>query len=394
VHPVKSRVVAIATLTDTDYSAWLELLGRAVDPYPFLDPRMLASSAPHRDSAMEMQVLFVEDDSRLLAVMPIRVWRTYDRISLKVVTSRSTFLQHNSMWDHPIVDAERAVDALEGILVGLRDLDVPRLVEFFSVPAGGVLENSLYEACRRLAVSFVVRDRREFTFSRASADDQLPVDDEDPGDRDKPDFALAHTSSHTRRNYARLARRLTEVAGFEMRESDGSGDPAAIERFFELQHAGWKSNPELGGASLRGSGLDAWFRDVADRYRADGALALYALNAGDKPVHIAVNLRVGDSVFAWSDAFSEEFRPFKGGSLGRIANINRVFADPTVRNFYPDLEHRSSAVNEFFPNHGERIRIIVANGGMRSNAVVKGVPAARAFRQSLRNVASRGGLDA
>jgi hypothetical protein len=264
-------------------------------------------------------------------------------------------------------------------------------VEFFSLPANGVLETALATAASQLGVTCIERERREYTYALRPAghgdDTTEPAVERDPG---IPSLGLAHTSSHTGRNYARLARRLVESVGFELRITDRSDDPRAIDDFIELQNAGWKGDSERGGVGLRALGREDWFREVTDRYRADGDLIVYALTAGEELVHMAVNLRIGHVVFAWIDSFNERFTPFKGGSLGRIANINRVFDDPDVRALDPGIHRRDAAANEFFPDRGERLTILVANGGARARALVRILPSAQKLRQRVDGLRRQG----
>jgi hypothetical protein len=388
---VKARVISLGQITEDDESRWIDLLARAVDPYPLIDPRLLIASARHRASAREMQLLLVEDDDTLFAVMPFLPRVTDGRLSLSVVTTRTLFFQEDSVWDHPLIDADRAAEALAAILIELRSRRMPDLVEFFSLPADGVLETALATAAAQLGATYIERERREFTYALrptgSSENAAEPTADRDPG---MPSLGLAHTSSHTRRNYARLARRLVESVGFELRIADRSNDPRAIDDFIELQNSGWKGDPERGGVGLRALGREDWFREVTDRYRADGDLIVYALTAGEELVHMAVNLRIGHVVFAWIDSFNERFTPFKGGSLGRIANINRVFDDPRVLVLDPGIHRRDAAANEFFPDRGERLTILVANGGARAHALVRILPSAQKLRQRVDGLRRRG----
>ncbi|WP_258934120.1 GNAT family N-acetyltransferase [Nesterenkonia pannonica] len=89
-------------------------------------------------------------------------------------------------------------------------------------------------------------------------------------------LALSHLSSSSRKNLRRLARKLErDEGGLEMVEE--SEDPEAITRFLRLQNAGWKGDAAQDGKSFERTGLDAWFRDVTDSFRADGRLSVLSL---------------------------------------------------------------------------------------------------------------------
>jgi hypothetical protein len=380
---VKTRIVVLRDLTDHDVSQWMNLLSRAIDPYPFMDPRMLIPSVQHRPAASAMRVLFVEDGSELLALMPFTVTPS-TRLRLKRVSTRTAFFEEESGWDHPLVDVNRTIDAMEGLLLGLRSLRLPGLVEFWRLPTGP-LEDALRAAASKLRVPLLERGRWEYGYARPSAGDPVRVTRSvAQADPETPSFTLRHFSGRSRRNFTKLATALALEIGAELTIETRSHDPGAITQFIELQASGWKGDPSRGGDGLAVNGFEDWFKDVTSRYRADGDLLVFALTAGAETVHLSVITRIHDSLFGWLDTYDERFAGRRAGALGRAASLNRALSEPGVRIFDPNLMPHMAEALLLFSDRQERVKILVGNRRGPSRAFVRLLLIARNHRQRIR----------
>jgi len=382
-----SRIVSVPSATPRDLAQWSELRDRALEPYPFLDPRMVMASLPHMALAQDLSLLFVEEGDDLLAIVPITVTRLASSPHARIVSTRAKYLDDQGGWHHPLIDASRAEDAFAGIFVAMKSHGLPRLVEFSRLPLGGPLEGALIGAADRHRVDLVELERTEFVYSPRPSAEGSPEAAENP---DLPNFGLPHQSLRTRKNQAREARQLEHELGTTLRIEERGADPTAISDFIELQASGWKGDQERGGHSIRTERMDDWFRQAAARYRADNALLVLALVAGDQVLHMSVQTRIGDEVFAWQDAYDERYAEFRAGVLGRVACMNRTLATPGVRLFDPNFYSATGEASRLFSARGHRATILAANGSAMARGVVAAIPAARSFRKTAKSALRRG----
>lgn len=377
---MRARIVRVAEMEPHDVQRWSDLLRVALSPYPYLDPRMVLPSVRLRpnDHDGEMELVVIEDDDEFLAIMPFERKTMAGRLKLAGVTTRSDFLATESSWDHPLIHSQRSVEACEGLLKGLRTLRLPRLVEFATFPWGGPLEVALTRATERLNTRVLERDRAEYAYAQRAA-----LDAHDAADAGEPSFALEYASARMRKQLARRSADLAALVGSRLRIEDRGGDPVAVDQFIELQAAGWKGDPNRGGWGLKVRGYERWFAEVASLYRADGDLAIYFLSAGSETIHIRVMFRIGDTMFAYQDAYNERYAEFAPGTLGRAAAINRAFREPGVERYEPNLSPDYVEASRLYPNRQTRVKLLVANGGPLATSVVRTLPAARNLRSGV-----------
>jgi hypothetical protein len=380
-----SRVVRVASLTEEDAVAWSNLRDRALEPYPFLDPRMIMASRPHMPLLRDMQLVFVEDGSQLVAVLPYVVSRMDGRPHLPILCTRTEYLDDQGGWDHPLVDGNRAQEAIEGLFDGLKSLGLPRLIQFTSVPIGGAFERALVAAAARKRIRLLEREGNEFVYARR-LDDVTDADAPAIGVSNTPSFELPQLSTRLLKDLSRRADALNHHLGAPLRIYDRSSDPSAIFDFIELQAAGWKGDAARGGEGIRVRGDEAWFHDVTARYRADGDLVIFALVAGDTLLHMRVSTRIGGEVFGWFDAYDERFAEYRPGVLGRVASLGRILAVPGVQQFDPNFHPNTGPEpRKLFPLVRRRATILAANGGSIAPAYLAALPIARSVKRSIRS---------
>jgi hypothetical protein len=375
---MRARIVKVAEMDPRDIALWSKLLRVALNPYPYLDPRMVLPSVRLRpnDHDGDMELIVVEDNDEFIALMPFERKAMAGRLKLAGVSTRSDFLATESSWDHPLIHSERSVEACEALLKGLRTLRLPRLIEFATFPWGGQLEVALVEATERLNVRLLERDRAEYAYARRSTPASR---DASPIGASEPSFALEHASARMRKQLAKRSAALVARVGDRLRIEDRGADPVAVDQFIELQAAGWKGDPQRGGWGLKVRGYERWFAEVASLYRADGDLAIYVLSAGSETIHIRVMFRIGETMFAYQDAYNERFAEFAPGTLGRAAAINRAFREAGIERYEPNLAPAYVESSRLYPDRQTRVKLLVANGGPLATSVVRTLPAARSL---------------
>ena len=117
---------------------------------------------------------------------------------------------------------------------------------------------------------------------------------------------------HHRRELRRQARRLGEEMGAPLEVRDVTDDPAMVERFMELEAAGWKGR--RGTAFAQQPGHAALLPRALRRRSAPPAGSRCSRSAaGDRIAALKCNLLAGDEVFGFKIAFDESLSRFSPG---------------------------------------------------------------------------------
>lgn len=104
---------------------------------------------------------------------------------------------------------------------------------------------------------------------------------------------------------------------------------AWIERFLQLEAAGWKGID--GGAFLSRPEDARFFREAARDGLRMGRLRMLGLEHRGELVAINVNLLAGHGGFAFKTAYDERLARFAPGLLLEVENLRRLHRDPDVR---------------------------------------------------------------
>jgi CelD/BcsL family acetyltransferase involved in cellulose biosynthesis len=130
---------------------------------------------------------------------------------------------------------------------------------------------------------------------------------------------LAGQRAHRRREQARWRRRLGEELGAELEAVDRAGEASAVERFLELEVAGWKGRE--GTAFASDPAHAELFRELCGAYAAQGRLQLLCLESGDRVVAMKCNLISGDELFCFKIAHDESLSAYSPGVLLELDNM-------------------------------------------------------------------------
>ncbi len=162
---MKARVAALSGLDPGDIAKWRSLADRALEPNAFLDPRFLVPCSRLRDDARDVRLLLIEDGAELLGVMAFAVVRRKIRgLPVRAITPRIPVLSEESERWYPLVDADRAAEVLEALLMGVRSLGLTGYLDLDCFPADGPLNDALFAAAASAGVPIVERGSEEFAY--------------------------------------------------------------------------------------------------------------------------------------------------------------------------------------------------------------------------------------
>jgi len=193
-----------------------------------------------------------------------------------------------------------------------------------------------------------------------------------------PALSMDHMPTDEREGMRRRLRGLARVMGGPLELHDLSSDPAVDDQFLDLQSAGWKGDPERGGAALRLDPLrERWFRAVTSSFRRDGDLLALRLASGGSTLWIGYGLRSGGAYFGFIDAYAEEHARYSPGSIGRVALMTYVFGATDTPFFDPAFDARYSMAARLFPDRRTNVDLLLATSGLGARTVLRAVPVAR-----------------
>ncbi|HYQ74071.1 GNAT family N-acetyltransferase [Cellulomonas sp.] len=374
---MRTRLLALADVTDAESEAWHRLADHAAEPNVYLDPRFLLPARDRGRAAADLRLLVVEDGGAWLAALAVTTKPFAPRLPLRAATTGGSFMTGHADRHHPLLRAGREVDALRAMLRGARSAGLPGLLQLQHVPLGGPVERALAEIAAADGTAVLERRRQVAAFA-PRADVAVPEVPEGPGPVVDPPLAWDHMATDERRNMRRGVRGLAREAGGPLELHDVTDDPRADDDFVALQAAGWKGDAGRGGAALALDPVaERWFRAVVGGFRRDKDLRVVRLAAGGATLWTGYALRSGSAWFGFLDAYAEAHRRYSPGSVGRVASMTYLLATTDAPFFDPAFDARYATGARIFPSSRTHVDLLVATGGPAARGVLRAVPAAR-----------------
>ncbi len=279
-------------------TAWVDLVGRALEPNVFLEPGFAVPAA--RLLAPKRAPIFVlvwagkaPGGPELVALCPLAM-------------PRLGFPRALAVWFHdlaalgaPLLDARLAQPALQAILAWMAQR-VPRCraLVMSAVPVDGPTREAVRAVAAATGRSFATLDVRARAFLRHTG----------VADAARP----AELSSGRAKELRRQRRKLGSHGALSYVGAD-AGEPllGAMEAFLALEAKGWKGR--RGTALLSDAARAAFVRDMTQTLALEGKCRVDALMLGDEPVAMGVILSSGGRDFFWKTAFDEAWAALSPG---------------------------------------------------------------------------------
>jgi CelD/BcsL family acetyltransferase involved in cellulose biosynthesis len=339
------RLVRVDALTPGEIGAWADLAGRAAEPNPFFEPGFVraAAESPNADSPM---LLVHEEDGEWISCMPVRVVRILGR-RMALTTWKHLY----SFMGSPLVDrasVARFVEALVEQLMGWRQS------RFLVIRQA--LDDSILQTLREAILdSGALRVLFEHRIERAAVTR-----------RADPDAYLAHLKQRRRREMERRHERLEEAIGAELEVTDQSADPAAFDRFLELEASGWKGAERTAMASCGDADV---FRAICGAFARKGRLQLLVLEAAGRPLAMQCNMRAGDTLFSFKVAYDERLKRYAPGVELEVESIRIFHRERDERVLDSCADPGNELLNRLYPDTRSLSTLAVGPSGASGKAV-------------------------
>lgn len=310
--PVVKAIKGGIEIVDELAEEWRHLCREGPCDQPFFRPEWIGAYVRAFAAKAELVIVTARIDGRLKAVLPL-VEETVLFCGLPVRRLRGAANWHSGRFD--VVkgvgaEGEMAVRAVWSSLKGLGGWD---LIELPFVPQGGAAEELLGAAQEDgFAVGHWETMRCLY----------LPLS----GLREAEDPWLSRSSANFRRNMRHWLRNSAAEGALHLQRIE-QPDSRDLERFYTLEHNGWKGRQGSAIASRPST------RSFYDRVTRDAGqfeyLSLHFLELGQKTLAAVLGLTYGGKYFGLKMAYNERYAKLGPGHL----LINALLRDCVQRQF-------------------------------------------------------------
>jgi Acetyltransferase (GNAT) domain len=301
-------------------SAELEHLSyRAIEPNIYFNPRFLAPAMPRlQDKDVRLAVL--RDDNgtrtRLRLVMPYVIQRPAIGVGPTILQSWATVFGPNGT---PLIDCDDPAAVADEFLEILSrpHLNLPNVLVIPQVYMDG-------QAGRVLRTAALARD---FPVYATQPQSRAVL----ASDLDGDGYINSVFSSHHRRGFSRLLRRLGEFGTVSFNVArDRDSVFRRMEEFLMLEARGWKGRKRTALTSDR---LQAAFAREAINSLADRDMVrIMTLDINGKAIASLLIMIEAGTAYTWKIAYDEAFATYSPGMLLMIEATKMLLDDPNVTN--------------------------------------------------------------
>ena len=338
--PLSACTLDPAHLTSAQVGAWQQLAANATEPNPFLEPAFLRPAARYLEGG-RVRLVVVSDGADWIALHAVQTTLRGRRMPGHV---RAAWRHPYMYLGTPLIARNREREAASALLAELRP--GAGLVALELLDEDGPVTAALAEAAGELGLRQTVWERHE----RASL-----------VRRPENDYVETTVKVKRRREMRRLRGQLEKELGSELVTVDRAGDPAAVERFLELEASGWKGRA---GTALATANDDRFFREACAGFAAEGRLQLLALGTASNTVAMKCNLLSGDAVFCLKIAYDEELAKFSPGVQLELDNVGAFHDRTELVRMDSCADPDNQMINRLWPDRRRLVTSLWARGGV------------------------------
>jgi hypothetical protein len=352
---------------------WEELAASALEPNPSSEAWMLIPAIRHLDPTNSVMVVVMRASdpapphrSKLCAVFALQERTTF----------RGRPLRRICLWDHiyalspaPLIHRELAEECVRRLLQWIADEWPSRaLVEFQNLRADSPFCCVVLDVLRADGFEHGVAGiyARAFFRPAAHADEYLN----------------SIGTSHSRKEWRRLERRLAEVGDFRYDLLDNGEDTSAwVDEFVALEMKGWKG--KQGTAFGQNPEHRAYLSEIARAAQHRGQLMMLAMRLDDRPVAMKLNFLSRPGGFAFKIAFDEDFAKYTPGTLLELENIRRIHGAKGVEWMDSLAAPKHPMIDRLWRDRAAMITLLISPHVWSSEFLLAALPLLRMFGRKL-----------
>lgn len=364
---VHLRQLSLSEVDSGTMEAWASLAQHALEPNAYLCPEFLLPCVRHLRSGPEPLILAVESADTGARLLGIGVFRDAAGNKHFPLPHLAAYRERHSFLTGFLVSREACDEVLDALFAFVASGSSRwHGLAFEERDGEGQLDRALRTAAARAGTSWV----EHASIRRACL-----------GPAELQGDPLQRLPGRTRRELARQERRLRESGHVEWRLLRGSEvGEAAVTRFLELEHRGWKGE---NGSSLLSRERDRrFFEDAVQRFRRRDGVFFTELVVDGRVIASTSNFLCGRTAFAFKIAWDKDYAAYSPGVLNEVFGLREGSGFLRSLRFFDSGADEGSFVERLWP--GRRLLSSgVFPGSNVARAALKGVTLARSVRRQI-----------
>ena len=160
-------------------------------------------------------------------------------------------------------------------------------------------------------------------------------------------YIESQLSTNRRKDARRCMRRLEDIGPVTWAPLQGAAvDEACIDRFLELERAGWKG--EQGDALLSNSHDEQFSREMVRGFAGTGKALFAELSVGERVICSTSNFISGQAAFAFKIGWHRDFAKMSPGTLNEVEMIRQAPSLLGKLDFFDSGAGQNSYINELW----------------------------------------------
>jgi len=301
--PTRTKSVVVSShrggpaLIDEFTAEWNDLSNDAVEDQPFFRPAWIRAYFRAFEPQAKVLLVTARVDGRLVMVLPlVEELSTFSKVPVRRLRAPVNYCC--SRFDAVRRSGPEGESAIDATWEYLRNLSGWDLLLFRDA-----LEGSTVSRIANCA------EREGFRIHRV-ADRPTPFI---PVPADPVVMAKMPPNSKLRSQLKQIRLRLKNHGSLRFSRS-AVADPAALDRFYQLEVSGWKGrSPD--GLTVLNCGVQSFYNEVASGAARDGYFSLYSLELNDVLIAAHYSFTHRDRCYSPKVAYNEDYKQFGPGHL-------------------------------------------------------------------------------
>ena len=343
-----AALLGLRDLSDDVLEAWRDVAARALEPNSFFHPDMAVPAARHLPGGEHDRLVAVFGDGGALQfALPVRRAACYRRVP---VPAYRAWGHDQAFLDMPLVAPGDPVRAWAAALDVLRSAGAEWLV-FERLPGDGPVRAALDAALPGGASQSRVLGQHERPVLRR---------------RPEPTYLDGRLSGQRRKRLRRQHRNLEAAVGGALTVGDRAETDlaGALERFLELERAGWKG--QAGTALASRPDEAAFFREAMTAFARRGCAQLWELGTAEQTVASLCAIAGGGGVFHVKTAYDERLAAHSPGLQLELALVDEFHRDLRLSWVDSCTSAGPSPSSLLYPDRRPIQNVVVPLGGLRA----------------------------
>ncbi len=372
-------VQVIEDLNDLEryVSAWEDLAANAIEPNVFYEPWMTLPAIRAFGEGQRLQfalILASETSSSigspvLYGIFPLEKQSQYNGLGRKLPFKTLRLWKHKYCYlCTPLVRAGFGKEVIEAFFEWLAEGSHDcSLMEFNFIAGDGLFYQNLHDYFDRHFKSYYIST----SFMRALF----------RPDTDAAAYVRARLN-RSRRELNRIERRLSERGQIEyLALEPGERVDAWIEDFLTLEGISWKGM--AGRALIQAEADRRYFVEIAKEGFHRGQLTMFALRLDGRPISQHCGFSSGPGVFAFKDAFDEQYARYSPGVLLNLEIIRWLHERSDIRWMDSCADPFHPTLDRLLTDRRTIHDVVVGAGKFQGDCVVAATPLLRLLNRKL-----------